>query len=221
MRDEPRHFLHSKANCWLALHRAVQLAELLGKEANPHWAEERDAVARFLRAAAAEGWFPQSAGSSEADAACLLIPALGFVPATDPLVASTVEQVRRQLAGRHGLVHRYRTTAGGAGDGIEGAEGAFLLCSFWLVDVLTHAGRLDEAEELLERLIGLANDVGIYAEEVDPETGAHLGNIPQAFTHMALVTSCAHLSAARRGRLPQDGAAHDFAELALERLLGA
>ena len=220
IRDEPRHFLHSKANCWLALHRAIQLAELLGHEGNAHWAKERDAVADFLREAAGAGWFPQAAGSVDADAACLLIPALGFVPAGDLLVTSTVDEVRRQLAGRHGLVHRYRT-AGGAGDGLQGGEGAFLLCSFWLVDVLCHAGRLDEAEALLGQLIDLANDVGIYAEEVDPETGAHLGNIPQAFTHMALVTSCAYLSAARRGQLPVDGGAHDFAELALDRLLGA
>jgi GH15 family glucan-1,4-alpha-glucosidase len=220
VRDEPRHFLHSKANCWLALHRAVQLAELLGHDANPLWATERDAVAGFLGAAAAGGWFPQAAGSEEADAACLLIPALGFVPAGDPVVDATVAQVRRQLAGGHGLVHRYRTV-GAAGDGIEGGEGAFLLCSFWLVDVLTHAGRLDEADELLGRLIGLANDVGLYAEEVDPETGAHLGNTPQAFTHMALVTSCAYLSAGRRGQLPGDGAPYDFAELALDRLLDA
>jgi GH15 family glucan-1,4-alpha-glucosidase len=219
MRDAPRHFLHSKVNCWLALHRAVQLAALLGREPNAHWARQRDAVADYLRRAAAVGWFPQAAGSTDADAACLLVPALGFVPAADPVVKATVEQVCDQLAGHHGLLHRYRTD--GAGDGIAGSEGAFLLCSFWLVDVLAHAGRVDEAGALLERLLGLANDVGIYAEEVDPATGAHLGNVPQAFTHMALVTSCAHLSAARRGQLPSDGAAHDFAELALDRLLAA
>ncbi len=219
VRDEPRHFLHSKANCWLALHRAVQLAELLGRPPEPHWAAERDGVAAYLLDAASGGWFPQAAGSSQADAACLLIPALGFLPAAHPLVTATVERICAELSGRHGLIRRY-LTSGGAGDGIQGGEGAFLLCSFWLVDVLTHAGRLEEAEELLGHLLGLANDVGLYAEEVDPETGAHLGNVPQAFTHMALVTSCAHLSAARRGLLPTDGAPHDFAELALERLLG-
>ena len=220
IRDEPRHFLHSKANCWLALARAVQLAELLGHPPGDHWAEERDAVAAYLAAAAPDGWFPQAAGSGDADAACLLIPALGFLPAGHPVVAATVDAVCRQLAGPHGLLQRYRTV-GGAGDGIEGGEGSFLLCSFWLVDVLAHGGRVDEAEELLERLLGLANDVGLYAEEVDPVSGAHLGNFPQAFTHMALVASCAHVSAARRGQLPSDGGAHDFAELALERLLRA
>ena len=219
MRDEPRHFLHSKVNCWLALHRAVQLAELLGREPGAHWVTERDALAQYVLEAAADGWFPQAAGSSEPDAACLLVPALGFLPSAHPLVLGTVERICRDLAGPDGLVHRYRTS--GAGDGIEGGEGAFLLCSFWLVDVLTHAGRLAEAEDLLGRLLLLANDVGLYAEEVDPKSGAHLGNVPQAFTHMALVTSCAYLSAARRGLLPEDGAAHDYAELALERLLGS
>ena len=220
IRDEPRHFLHSKANCWLALERALQLAELLGHEPGPQWAAERDALADYLYEAAADGWFPQAAGRPDADAACLLIPAIGFVPAGHPLVKATVDAVCRELAGPGGLVHRYRTT-GGAGDGIAGGEGAFLLCSFWLVDVLTHAGRVADAEELLGRLLGLANDVGLYADEVEPSTGAHLGNFPQAFTHMALVTSCAHLSAAHRGLLPTDGDAHDFAELALDRVLGA
>ncbi len=214
VRDEPRHFLHSKASCWLALHRAVQLAELLGQQPAKGWAEERDALARYVLDAAQSGYIPQAAATRDTDAAVLLIPAFGLLSADDPLVHGTIEVLRRDLAGPHGLLHRYR-----CGDGIAGGEGAFLLCSFWMVDVLAHAGRVDEASELLERLLGLANDVGIYAEEVDPETGAHLGNTPQAFTHMALVSSCAYVSAARRGLLPADGRPHDFAELALERLM--
>jgi pentatricopeptide repeat protein len=107
-----------------------------------------------------------------------------------------------------------------ASDGLPGGEGAFLLCSFWLLDCLTHAGRLDEADELLERLLELSNDVGLYGEEIDISTGEALGNFPQAFTHMALVLSCAHLSTAKAGRLPADGN-HDYAELALDRLLAA
>jgi GH15 family glucan-1,4-alpha-glucosidase len=124
--------------------------------------------------------------------------------------------VRKELSDAAGLLHRYH-----AADGLAGGEGAFLLCSFWLVDVLTHAGRLDEATALLEKLLALANDVGLYAEEVDSSTGEHLGNTPQAFTHMALVTSCAHLSAARRGLVPVDDVPHDFSELAVDRLLHA
>src|SRR5262249_486163 len=111
-----------------------------------------------------------------------------------------------------GLVYRYL-----APDGLVGGEGAFLLCSFWLVDCLTYAGRLDEAEALLEKLIGFANDVGLFPEQIDPNTGEALGNFPQAFSHMAPVTSCAHLSAARGGYIPTG--AYDYAELALDRLL--
>jgi GH15 family glucan-1,4-alpha-glucosidase len=112
-------------------------------------------------------------------------------------------------------VHRYL-----APDGLDGGEGAFLLCSFWLLDVLTHAGQLDEAEKLLETLLSHANDVGLYAEEIEPRTGAALGNMPQAFTHMALVTSCASLSAARRGLLPPPDEPCDYAEVLLGLLLG-
>jgi GH15 family glucan-1,4-alpha-glucosidase len=215
MRDEPRHFVHSKLNCWVALDRAIRLAEGLGVAAPlERWAEERDRIASYLeKEAAADGWFPQATGFPVPDAATLLVPALGFLPTDHPTVVATIDAVTSQLS-TNGLVHRYM-----ADDGLAGGEGAFLLCSFWLLDCLTHAGRLDEADALLERLLGLANDVGLYAEEADPITGEALGNFPQAFTHMALVTSCAHLSAARAGLLPTDGEAHDYAELALARLL--
>jgi GH15 family glucan-1,4-alpha-glucosidase len=215
VRDDPRHFVHSKVNCWLALRRAVQVAQLLGHPFNERWETERDALRDYLLdCAASTGWFPQAIGFDVADAATLLVPALGLLAASDPTVARTVDRVLSDLSDSTGLLHRYV-----ADDGLAGGEGAFLLCSFWLVDVLTFAGRLDEAEAVLQRLLGLANDVGLYAEEVDPVTGEHLGNTPQAFTHMALVTSCAHLSAARRGLLPNDGQPHDFAEAALDRLL--
>ena len=214
IRAEPRHFTHSKVNCWLALKRAVQLADGRGEAAPARWGESRDELAdRLLGDARRRGWFAQAWDADVPDAAALLVPAVGFVSASDPLVTQTVDVVRRELA-HDGLVHRYR-----ADDGLPGGEGAFLLCSFWLVDVLLHAGQVDEARELLDRLRGLANDVGLFAEEVDPGTGSHLGNTPQAFTHMALVTSCAHLSAAERGLLPSNGEPHDFAELALDRLL--
>jgi GH15 family glucan-1,4-alpha-glucosidase len=215
IRDEPRHFTHSKVNCWLALHRAVQLAELRNVPALPEWADGRDEIAdQLLGDARKRGWFAQSLGADVPDAAALLVPAVGFVAAGDPLVTGTVQVIVDQLSDEAGLVHRYL-----ADDGLRGGEGAFLLCSFWLADVLTHAGRIDDAGALLDRLLALANDVGIFAEEVDPTTGEHLGNTPQAFTHMALVTSLSHLSAARRGLLPEAGTAHDFAELALDRLL--
>jgi GH15 family glucan-1,4-alpha-glucosidase len=216
VRGKPRHFTHSKLNCWMALDRAVRLAEHLQLPAPlPRWRTVRDRIKDYLiTEAAPDGWFRQAADVDAADASTLLVPAFGLLPVADPLVERTIEVVRAELS-QDGLVDRYRVD-----DGLSGGEGAFLLCSFWLLDCLTHAGRLDEADALLERLLGLANDVGLYAEEVDAATGELLGNFPQAFTHMALVTSCAHLSAAKRGEVPFEGA-HDYAELALDRLLVA
>lgn len=215
MRDEPRHFVHSKLNCWVALDRAVRMSAGFGASADAaRWATERDRIRDYvLSEAAPDGWFHQAVGSPVPDAATLLVPAAGLLPTTHPLVEKTIEVVMGKLH-HDGLVHRYLSD-----DGLHGGEGAFLLCSFWLLDCLTHSGRLGEAEALLDLLLGLANDVGLYAEEVDPAGGA-VGNFPQAFTHMALVLSCAHLSAAKRGQIPF-GQPVDYAELALDRLLAA
>jgi GH15 family glucan-1,4-alpha-glucosidase len=214
IRDQPRHFVHSKLNCWIALDRAVRIATHRSLPAPvERWSKERDAIRDYLLVdACPDGWFPQAAGSDVADASALLVPAAGLLPTNHPVVLKTIDAVSDRLGRGDGLLYRYL-----ADDGLEGGEGAFLLCSFWLLDCLTHAGRLREAEALLERLLGLANDVGLYAEEVDPDTGEALGNFPQAFSHMALVLSCAHLSAAKRGEVPSG--ANDYAELALERLL--
>ena len=214
MRDAPRHFTHSKLNCWVALDRATRLAAQHGLTAEvERWKPERDAIrAYLLEEAAPTGWFQQAAGLAAPDASTLLVPALGLLPTTHPAVLRTIDIVRRDLE-CEGIVYRYLTS-----DGLPSGEGAFLLCSFWLVDTLTHAGRLEEAEGLLARLLALANDVGLYAEEVDPTSREALGNFPQAFAHMALVLSCAHLSAAKAGHVPFQGT-HDYAELALDRLL--
>jgi GH15 family glucan-1,4-alpha-glucosidase len=213
LRDAPRDFTHSKANCWLALHRGVQMAAATGWPCDAaRWERERDKVRAFLlEQAAPGGWFQQAAGHQVPDASTLLLPAIGFVPTNHPTMVQTVAVVRRSLE-RDGLLFRYL-----APDGLAGGEGAFLLCSFWLLDCLTHAGQLDEAEALLHRLLGFANDVGLFAEEVDAATGEALGNFPQAFSHMALVGSCAYLAAAREGRITEG--AQDYAELALDRLL--
>jgi GH15 family glucan-1,4-alpha-glucosidase len=214
MRDTPRHFTHSKLGCWLALDRALKLAAMLNVAPGERWPAERDALSAFLLdETSPNGWFRQAAGVDAPDAATLLIPALGFLPTTHPKVLQTIEVVRRDLE-RDGFVYRYLNA-----DGLEGGEGTFLLCSFWLLDCLIHAGRLDDAERLLERLLGAGNDLDLFAEQIEPSTRELLGNFPQAFTHMALVSSCAHLSAAKRGLLPQDGAAYDYSELALGRLL--
>jgi GH15 family glucan-1,4-alpha-glucosidase len=155
----------------------------------------------------------QAAGHPIADAAALLVPALGFLPPAHPAVVATIEMVQRDLCDG---VHVYRYLHH---DGLPGDEGAFLLCSYWLLDALVHAGRLDEAEALLERLLGMANDVGMYSEMVDPSTGEQLGNTPQAFTHMAVVTSCSAISAARRGVLPSPDQRFCFVEASLDRRL--
>ncbi|HEX2239891.1 MAG TPA: glycoside hydrolase family 15 protein [Actinomycetota bacterium] len=214
VRDTPRHFTHSKLNCWVGLARAVQVGEMLGMSAPlAAWAAERDAIRDFvINESAPKGWIQQASDSAVPDASALLVPAMGLLPTQHPVVSDTIDVVLKELT-QDGLVYRYL-----ADDGLEGGEGAFLLCSFWLLDCLTHAGRLDEADELLERLLGLANDVGLYSEEADVNSGEALGNFPQAFTHMALVSSCAHLSAAKQGLVPYEGA-HDYSELALDRLL--
>jgi GH15 family glucan-1,4-alpha-glucosidase len=217
IRDQPRHFVHSKLNCWMALDRAVRLAEAGQLEGDVDtWRRERGAlVSWLLTEGSPDGWFVQAAGHPLADAAALLVPALGFLPPGDPRVQATIDVVQRDLSdGVH--VHRYRSA-----DGLPGDEGAFLLCSFWLLDALVHSGRLDEAEVLLERLFALSNDVGLYAEMVDPASGDQLGNTPQAFTHMAVVTSCSAISAARRGQLPPPDTAFSFIEAALDRRLAA
>ncbi|WP_224361328.1 glycoside hydrolase family 15 protein [Hyalangium versicolor] len=215
IRDEPRHFIHSKLLCWVALDRALRIARARRFPAPVgRWRRERELLREYLLQEGKRcGWFPQAVGFERADASVLQMPALGFLPATHPLIIRTVDQVRQRLE-KGGLLYRYH-----APDGLSGGEGTFLLCSFWLHDVLVHSGRTQEAEALLRRLLHLANDVGLYAEEAVPGTGEALGNFPQAFTHMALVSSCAQLSAARRFQLPRPGA-YDFADLALTYHLG-
>ncbi|MCB1319826.1 MAG: glycoside hydrolase family 15 protein, partial [Leptospiraceae bacterium] len=216
IRDEPRHFVHSKLLCWVALDRAIKIAERLNLEAPlDTWTAARNTLYDYLiNEAAADGWFPQAVGHDNSpDASTLLVPAMGLLPADHPLVLKTIAQIRERLE-EDGLVYRYLNT-----DGLDGHEGGFLLCSFWLLDALIHSRQLDEAERLLERLLSLENDVGLYAEEAIASTGEALGNFPQAFTHMALVTSCAHLTAARNNQLPAAGTAYDFAEFAMDHLM--
>ncbi|MBJ6764630.1 glycoside hydrolase family 15 protein [Myxococcaceae bacterium JPH2] len=215
VRDVPRHFVHSKLLCWVAVDRGVRLAKARGLPAPLfRWTREREQLRRYLLECARDGWFPQAEGMDAADASTLLVPALGFLPVEDPRVVRTVQVVRERLE-HDGLLRRYLGP-----DGLDGSEGAFLLCSFWLVDVLAHSGHRDEAEALLSRLLSLSNDVGLYAEEAMPGTGEPMGNFPQAFTHMALVSSCAQLSALHA--VEQRALAHtayDFSEKALDHLL--
>lgn len=188
IRSAPRHHTFSKFQCWLAVDRAIRIGRDLGLK-GPYREWERlcseisdDILARGFDEAA--GTFVQAYGSTEPDASVLLLPLRGFLPAADERVRGTVEAVRRELEVADGLLLRYRNS-----DGLEGDEGAFLMCSFWLVELLARMRELDEAGRLFERLLSLAGPLGLYGEEIDPSTGAHLGNFPQGFTHMGLITA--------------------------------
>ncbi|HEX6296041.1 MAG TPA: glycoside hydrolase family 15 protein [Burkholderiales bacterium] len=195
VRGPPRHFTYSKVMCWVAFDRAIKAVEtwqLPGPV--ERWRELRarihaDVCERGFRTS--KSTFVQSYGSNELDASLLLIPMTGFLPCHDPRMAATVEAVRRELT-EGGLVLRYRTRRGL--DGLPPGEGVFLACSFWLVDVLCMQGRLGEARALFERLLELRNDVGLLAEEYDPRQKRHLGNFPQAFSHVGLINSAMGLS---------------------------
>jgi GH15 family glucan-1,4-alpha-glucosidase len=200
MRGEPRHHLSSKVLCWVALDRAVKLAPALGAFAKTAaWTEARDAV----RAAILErGWsetrqaYAQSFGSDELDAAQLLMPIVGFLPANDERMRSTIEAVARDLT-EDGLVLRYRNEQGLNADGLTGEEGTFVICSFWLVSCLAQAGEVERAEALFDQLAGYANDLGLLAEEIDTANGEQLGNFPQAFSHIGLITAAYEIDKAR------------------------
>ena len=193
VRGGRRHFVHSKVMVWVAADRAVrtleEYADLPGDLSG--WRELRDAVHRDVCEKGFDpvrNTFTQYYGSQELDAALLLIPRFGFLPPDDPRVVGTVDAVRAAL-GHDGFVRRYDTAADTPVDGLPGAEGTFLACSFWLVDALHMTGRTKEARVLFERLVGLANDVGLLAEEYDPVAGRQLGNFPQAFSHIGLVNT--------------------------------
>jgi GH15 family glucan-1,4-alpha-glucosidase len=201
MRGEPRHHLSSKVLCWVALDRAVKLAPQLGEHgANAAaWAVERDAI----RAAILErGWsgragaYAQSFDAHELDGAALLMPIYGFLPATDPRMRATIEAVARDLT-EDGLVLRYRAQEGLNADGLTGEEGTFVICSFWLVSCLAMAGEVERAEALFAQLAGYANDVGLLGEEIDTATGEQLGNFPQAYSHIGLITAAHEIDKAK------------------------
>jgi alpha,alpha-trehalase len=200
MRGEPRHHLSSKVLCWTALDRAVKLAPQLGEHAKT---EEWEAAREEIRAAVLErGWseekqaFAQSFDSDELDAAQLLMPILGFLPATDERMRSTIEAIASELT-EDGLVLRYRNEEGLNADGLTGEEGTFVICSFWLVSCLAKAGELERAEALFDQLAGYANDLGLLAEEIDTLNGEQLGNFPQAFSHIGLITAAWEIDMAR------------------------
>ena len=197
VRGEPAQYVHSKLMAWLALDRTSRLARShrvrqrrLGK-----WERERDAIASWVRANGIDrrrNTLVWKAGSDELDASLLILPVLGFEPTDSPLVTGTIDSVRADLETEPGLLFRYRQQS----DGLEGHEGAFLPCSFWLVQALASSGRVGEASELFEHLLTFANDVGLWSEEIDPINKDLLGNFPQAFTHATIVQASLALQAA-------------------------
>ncbi|HET7573433.1 MAG TPA: glycoside hydrolase family 15 protein [Gaiellaceae bacterium] len=201
IRGERRHFVHSKAMAWVAFDRAVRSVEEHGLDGPvDRWRALRDEICAEVCEHGFDetlGSFVQSYGSQELDASLLLLPLVGFLPASDPRIRGTIEAVERELL-HDGFLLRYKTHAeAGSAAGVDGlppGEGVFLPCSFWLVDCYELLGRHDDAHALFERLVGLANDLGLLAEEYDPRAGRQLGNFPQAFTHLALVNSAFNLA---------------------------
>ncbi|MFE6194004.1 glycoside hydrolase family 15 protein [Streptomyces sp. NPDC057838] len=204
VRGPRRQFVHSKVMAWVAADRALRMGRLLGRNGSSgKWRAMRDEVHREV---CREGWdarqgsFVQSYGSSALDASALLIPRLGFLPAEDERVRRTVEAMGRLTHG--GFVRRYGR--GGQGvhrvDGLRGSEGTFVSCSLWYADALAATGHLQQARQAFERVLAIRNDVGLLAEQWDPDAGRQLGNAPKAFSHIALVETAFALSAASERR---------------------
>ena len=197
VRGPRRHFTHSKLMAWVAFDRAIAAIEDFGLDGPlEKWrAIRREIHDEVCRVAydPKRGAFVQSYGSSELDASLLTMPQLGFLPASDPRVVGTVEAIERELTW-HGLVQRYAMHGGSTEvDGLPPGEGSFLLCSFWLADCYALMGRPDAAKKLFERLLALANDVGLLSEQYDPEASRMLGNFPQAFSHVGLINTALRL----------------------------
>ncbi|MFE1291881.1 glycoside hydrolase family 15 protein [Streptomyces sp. NPDC058751] len=200
VRGPRRHFVHSKVMAWVAVDRTIKLIES-GDAHGPleKWRELRDDIHRDV---CEKGYdqerntFTQSYGSKELDASLLLIPQMGFLPPDDKRVIGTIEAIQRELSTSDGFILRYPTEGEIAGvDGLEGDEGAFLACSFWMADDLAMIGRVDEARKLFERLLALRNDLGLLAEEWDPRLQRQVGNFPQAFSHVPLIDTALRLTA--------------------------
>ncbi len=210
VRGPRQHFTHSKVMAWVAFDRAVKVVEEFGYEGTDAWRASRDAIHAEVCAEGYDpdrGAFVQAYGSAHLDASLLMIPLVGFLPATDERVRNTVAAIQRELT-TDGFVLRYASDD--VADGLPAGEGVFLPCSFWLADNLALMGRDQEARALFERLVGLTNDVGLLSEEYDPKAKRFLGNFPQAFTHVALVNTASNLSgsagpARRRAHIAASG----------------
>ena len=197
VRGGDRAFVHSRLMCWVAFDRALRMVQNQGLPAPvEQWRNARDAIYQEIME---QGWseqkqsFVQYYGSDAIDASALLISLTGFTAPTDPRMLKTLDRIQKELT-HAPHVYRYRIDAA-ADDGLKGTEGTFSICSFWFVEALTRARRLEEAREYLEQMLTYANHLGLYSEEVGP-TGEALGNFPQAFTHLALIRACYFLNEA-------------------------
>jgi GH15 family glucan-1,4-alpha-glucosidase len=193
-RGEPQHYVSSKLMIWVAVDRGVRLARNLGfDEIADEWQAKADEFhAEILERGVRDGVFRQHYDTDALDASCLLIPLLRFLPPDDPRLRSTVDAIASELT-EHGLVLRYKVEE--TDDGLHGKEGTFLICSFWLVSALSEIGECRQARELCERLLEAAGWLDLFAEELEADSGRHLGNFPQAFTHLALINAVSHVIA--------------------------
>ncbi|HKB52298.1 MAG TPA: glycoside hydrolase family 15 protein [Solirubrobacterales bacterium] len=193
-RGEPRHYVSSKLMIWVAVDRGVRLARGIGfDELADEWERTANAIREeILERGVREGVFRQHYETDALDASLLLIPLLRFLPPDDPRVCATVDAIADELT-EHGLVLRYKVEQ--TDDGLSGEEGTFLICSFWLVSALSETGEPQRARELCERLLEAAGSLDLYAEELEARSGRHLGNFPQAFTHLALINAVSHVIA--------------------------
>jgi alpha,alpha-trehalase len=193
VRGEPRHFTSSKIMCWVAADRGARLAAMIGREEEAaQWELAADEIKADILEHGVDkrGVFTQYYGSTALDASLLLAPLVRFLPADDPRIVATVNAICDELT-EHGLVLRYRTEE--TDDGFTGEEGSFTICSFWLVSALCEIGETKRARELCTKLLSFAGPLELYAEEIDPNSGQHLGNFPQAFTHLALINAVLHV----------------------------
>jgi alpha,alpha-trehalase len=191
-RGAPQHYVSSKLMCWVAMDRAAKLAEIRGdREAQQKWADVADEIKDDILAnGAKDGILRQHYETDSLDASTLLAALFGFLPADDDRLKASVLAIADDLT-EDGFVLRYKTDE--TDDGLSGKEGTFLICSFWLVSALAIVGELQRARDLMERLLRVASPFGLYAEEFDVETGRHLGNFPQAFSHLALIEAAARI----------------------------
>lgn len=200
VRGEPQHFTSSKVMCWVAVDRGTRLAWLREEfELATRWQAIADEIHADVCAngVSERGVFRQHYDTDALDASLLLIPLVHFLPSTDPRVRATVLAIADELTADD-LVLRYKTEH--TDDGLSSEEGTFTICSFWLVSALTEIGEYTRARRLCERVLSFASALGLYAEEIDPVTGRHLGNFPQAFTHLALINAVIHIIRAERER---------------------